>query len=190
MHYIAWDLLARLKKALHQVIGPEFLNAVPNEDQLPLVVGYIFSTAAGHGDSDVRVRGIGNDTFIDIATEVVNNFLDGDLGSWITRASQQEVKPEEVQDLDVLESLSALNLDSLGEMAPGPNRTSRASREAAQAEVNQLYNMYRNIRSFNQNMDGVIERALAAGIPYDDVGYYEDGDGEMVYATPDGRILT
>ena len=180
MHYIAWELLTRLRKALYQVIGPEFLIAVPNEDQLPLVVGYIFSTAAGHGDSDVRVRGIGNDTFINIATEAVNNFLDGDLGSWSTRASQQEVKPEGVQDLDVLESLSALNLDSLGEMTPGPNRTSRASREAAQAEVNQLYDMYRDIRSFNQNMGGVIERALAAGIPYDDIGYCEDSDGLII----------
>jgi hypothetical protein len=141
MHYIAWDLLTRLKNALLKVIGPEFLNAVPNEDQLPLVVGYIFSTAAGHGNSDVRKRDVGNDTFIDVATEVINDFLDSGMGSWITTASQQEVDPKEVEDLDVLESLSTLTLDG-----PAP-RSNGGLSEEAMAEYNRLSNDLREFRS-------------------------------------------
>ena len=101
MHYISWDLLASLKDAFTKAIGPEFLNAIPSEDQLPLVVGYVFSTAAGHSSEDVRIRGTGNDGLLDIATEIVNDFLDCGMGSWITKASQQDVNPDEVEGLDI-----------------------------------------------------------------------------------------
>ncbi|KAJ4138323.1 hypothetical protein NW768_002146 [Fusarium equiseti] len=101
MHYISKDLLTSLKDAFTKAIGPEFMTAVPNEDQLPLVVGYVFSTAAGHSSEDVRVRRAGNDGLINIATEIVNDFLDSGMGSWITKASQQDVNPEEVEGLDI-----------------------------------------------------------------------------------------
>jgi len=101
MHYISWDFLASLKDAFTKAIGPEFLNAVPDEDRLPLVVGYVFSTAAGHSSEDVRIRGAGNDSLINIATEIVNDFLDSGMGSWITKVSQQDVNPEEVEGLDI-----------------------------------------------------------------------------------------
>ncbi|RBR05526.1 uncharacterized protein FIESC28_11337 [Fusarium coffeatum] len=101
MHYISKDLLASLKDAFVKAIGPEFMNSIPSEDQLPLVVGYIFSTAAGHSSEDVRIRGAGNDGLLNIATEIVNDFLDSGMGSWITKASQQDVNPEEVEGLDI-----------------------------------------------------------------------------------------
>ncbi|KAF5987028.1 hypothetical protein FCOIX_1205 [Fusarium coicis] len=69
MHNIAWSLLADLKGAFTAEVGPEFLNYIPSENQLPVVVGYVFSTASGHG-SDVRKRGVGNDRFLNVTTEV------------------------------------------------------------------------------------------------------------------------
>lgn len=172
MHYIAWDLLTRLKNALLKVIGPEFLNAVPHGDQLPLVVGYIFSTAAGHGNSDVRKRDVGNDTFIDVATEVVNDFLDSNVGSRITRARQQDVDPEEVQDLDVLESLSTLALDG-----PAP-RSNRGLSEAAMAEYNRLSNDLREFRSLYRQF--TTEGPLTAGRDHNDIDFYEDDESSDI----------
>ncbi|RBQ65615.1 hypothetical protein FVER14953_06010 [Fusarium verticillioides] len=58
MHNIAWFLLTDLKRASTAEVGPEFLNYIPSEDQLPFVVGYVFSTTSGHG-SDVRKPGVG-----------------------------------------------------------------------------------------------------------------------------------
>ncbi|EXK32445.1 hypothetical protein FOXG_08662 [Fusarium oxysporum f. sp. lycopersici 4287] len=75
MHNIAWSLLTDLKRALTAGVGPEFLTYVPSEDQLPFVVGYVSSTAAGHGSSDARERSVGNDRFLDVATEAMDEFL-------------------------------------------------------------------------------------------------------------------
>ncbi|KAG9504781.1 hypothetical protein J7337_004759 [Fusarium musae] len=58
MYNIAWFLLTDLKRASTAEVGPEFLNYIPSEDQLPFVVGYVFSTTSGHG-SDVRKPGVG-----------------------------------------------------------------------------------------------------------------------------------
>ncbi|KAH7167959.1 hypothetical protein DER46DRAFT_574814 [Fusarium sp. MPI-SDFR-AT-0072] len=54
MHKAAWYILKDLKRALTAEIGPSFRKYIPSEDKLPFVVGYVFSTAAGHGSSDVR----------------------------------------------------------------------------------------------------------------------------------------
>ncbi|KAG7431264.1 hypothetical protein Forpi1262_v007347 [Fusarium oxysporum f. sp. raphani] len=75
MHNIAWSLLTDLKRALTARVGPEFLTYVHSEDQLPFVVGYLSSTAAGHGSFDVRERSVGNDRFLNVATEVMDEFL-------------------------------------------------------------------------------------------------------------------
>ncbi|ENH63301.1 hypothetical protein V3481_009263 [Fusarium oxysporum f. sp. vasinfectum] len=75
MHNIAWSLLTDLKRALTAGVGPEFLTYVHSEDQLPFVVGYLSSTAAGHGSFDVRERSVGNDRFLNVATEVMDEFL-------------------------------------------------------------------------------------------------------------------
>ncbi|KAK2135692.1 hypothetical protein NOF04DRAFT_1340805 [Fusarium oxysporum II5] len=75
MHNIAWSLLTDLKRDLAAGVGPEFLTYVPSEDQLPFVVGYVSSTAAGHGSSDVRERSVGNDRFLNVATEAMDEFL-------------------------------------------------------------------------------------------------------------------
>ncbi|KAL5596176.1 hypothetical protein FOVSG1_009865 [Fusarium oxysporum f. sp. vasinfectum] len=75
MHNIAWSLLTDLKRDLTAGVGPEFLTYVPSEDQLPFVVGYVSSTAAGHGSSDVRERSVGNDRFLNVATEAMDEFL-------------------------------------------------------------------------------------------------------------------
>ncbi|KAI3574900.1 hypothetical protein IWW34DRAFT_809519 [Fusarium oxysporum f. sp. albedinis] len=75
MHNIAWSFLTDLKRALTAGVDPEFLTYVHSEDQLPFVVGYVSSTAAGHGSSDVRERSVGNDRFLDVATEAMDEFL-------------------------------------------------------------------------------------------------------------------
>ncbi|KAG7415983.1 hypothetical protein Forpe1208_v006717 [Fusarium oxysporum f. sp. rapae] len=54
MHKAACYVLKDLKRALTAEIGPSFRKYIPSEDKLPFVVGYVFSTAAGHGSSDVR----------------------------------------------------------------------------------------------------------------------------------------
>ncbi|KAG5759355.1 hypothetical protein H9Q72_012525 [Fusarium xylarioides] len=100
MHNIAWSFLTDLKRALTAEVGPEFLNYVPSEDQLPFVVGYVFSTASGHG-SDVRKRGVGNDRFLNVATEVMDEFLHEGKGGIIKEARETDVEPEEVWDIDV-----------------------------------------------------------------------------------------
>ncbi|KAF5704324.1 hypothetical protein FMUND_12604 [Fusarium mundagurra] len=100
MHNIAWSLLTDLKRALTAEVGPEFLNYVPSEDQLPFVVGYVFSTASGHG-SDVRKRGVGSDRFLNVATEVMGEFLNEGKGKIIKEARETKVEPEDVEDVDV-----------------------------------------------------------------------------------------
>ncbi|KAF6524539.1 hypothetical protein HZS61_013038 [Fusarium oxysporum f. sp. conglutinans] len=75
MHNIAWSLLTDLKRALTAGVGPEFLTYVHSEDQLPFVVGYLSSTATGRGSFDVRERSVGNDRFLNVATEVMDEFL-------------------------------------------------------------------------------------------------------------------
>ncbi|KAF5558779.1 hypothetical protein FMEXI_257 [Fusarium mexicanum] len=100
MHHIAWSLLTDLKHALTAEVGPSFLNYIPSEDQLPFVVGYVFSTASGHG-SDVRERGVGSDRLLNVATEVMDEFLHEGKGKIIKEARETEVEPEEVWDIDV-----------------------------------------------------------------------------------------
>ncbi|EWZ41146.1 uncharacterized protein FOBCDRAFT_291185 [Fusarium oxysporum Fo47] len=101
MHNIAWSLLTDLKRALTAGVGPEFLTYVPFEYQLPFVVGYIFSTAAGHGNSDVRERSVGNDRFLNVATEAMDVFLYEGKGNVIKEARGAEVGLEDVEDVDV-----------------------------------------------------------------------------------------
>ncbi|KAI1042720.1 hypothetical protein LB505_001120 [Fusarium chuoi] len=101
MHNIAWSLLTDLKRAFTAEVGPGFLKYIPSEDQLPFVVGYVFSSAAGHGSTDVRERGVGNDRFLNVATEVMDEFLHDGKGKIIKEARETEVEPEEVEDVDV-----------------------------------------------------------------------------------------
>ncbi|KAM0560087.1 hypothetical protein ACHAPJ_004047 [Fusarium lateritium] len=100
MHDMSWKLLTKLKKSFTEVMGPEFLRYVPSEDQLPFVVGYVFSTAAGHGSSDVREKQLSSDAFIDVATDVVLEFLADGSGRVIKEASEKRVKSSEVARLD------------------------------------------------------------------------------------------
>ncbi|RKL49568.1 hypothetical protein BFJ72_g1027 [Fusarium proliferatum] len=104
MHNIAWSFLTDLKRAFTAEVGPKFLNYIPSEDQLPFVVGYVFSTAAGHGSTDVRERGVGNDRFLNVATEVMDEFLHEGKGKIIKEARETEVEPEDVEDVDVDDS--------------------------------------------------------------------------------------
>jgi predicted Zn-ribbon and HTH transcriptional regulator len=101
MHNITWSFLTDLKRALTTEVGPEFLKYVPSGDQLPFVVGYVFSTASGHGSSDVRERQMGNDRFLNVATEVMSEFLNEGKGKVIKETRETEVRPEEVWELDV-----------------------------------------------------------------------------------------
>ncbi|KAM0337025.1 hypothetical protein ACHAPQ_003524 [Fusarium lateritium] len=105
MHYTAWGLLTKLKEAFTEAMGPSFLRYVPNEDQLPFVVGYVFSTAAGHGSMDVQERGLSNDALLDIATTVVREFLEDGKGRLIKEASEQHVELEDVEGIDIITGL-------------------------------------------------------------------------------------
>ncbi|KAF4962542.1 hypothetical protein FSARC_9320 [Fusarium sarcochroum] len=100
MHDVSWKLLTKLKESFTEVMGPEFLRYVPSEDQLPFVVGYVFSTASGHASSDVREKQLSSDAFIDVATEVVREFLADGKGRVIKEGIEKRVRPSEVARLD------------------------------------------------------------------------------------------
>ncbi|KAF4454470.1 hypothetical protein F53441_2974, partial [Fusarium austroafricanum] len=101
MHDVAWKFMTDLKRAFTAAMGPEVLQYVPSEDQLPYIVGYVFSTASGHGSSDVRERGLSNDEFIDIATDLMSEFLSEGNGRLIKEASEKSVRPSEVAGIDI-----------------------------------------------------------------------------------------
>ncbi|KAF9765317.1 hypothetical protein IL306_002404 [Fusarium sp. DS 682] len=144
MHNVAWSLLTDLKRALTAEVGPKFLNYVPSEDQLPYVVGYVFSTASGHGNTDVRERQEGNDGFIDIATEVMAQFLKEGKGRVIREARETVVSEEEVEGIDVdgsdLWGTKKFKLDHIkkyGSLDAGRGRASKSDI----AELMKLLNM-------------------------------------------------
>nr|CEG04558.1 unnamed protein product [Fusarium clavum] len=95
------------------------------------------------------------------------------MGSWITTVSQQDVDPEEVQDLDVLESLSTLTLDG-----PAP-RSNGGLSEEAMAEYNRLSNDLREFRSLYRQF--TTEGPLAARRDYNDIDFYEDDESSLLY---------
>ncbi|KAF5677611.1 hypothetical protein FHETE_1662 [Fusarium heterosporum] len=105
MHDIAWKLLTHLKEAFTKAHGPEFLQYVPTENELPFVVGYVFSTASGHGSTDVRESGLGNESLLDIAATVVREFLEQGNGRLITETSKKHVEPEDVEGIDIINGL-------------------------------------------------------------------------------------
>ncbi|KAF5573337.1 hypothetical protein FPCIR_13998 [Fusarium pseudocircinatum] len=101
MHTVAWSPLTDLKRAFTYAIGPDFLQYVPNQDLLPLVVGYIFATASGHGSIDVRQRQEGTERLFNIAGDVLAEFLSEGKGRIIRDAQVAEVGEEDVEHIDV-----------------------------------------------------------------------------------------
>lgn len=100
MHNLAWDLLKELKAEFQRIVGVEFLRYVPQEDKLPFVVGYTFSTAAGRGGLRPEEKGEPVDTLMNAAAGVLRKFLEEGRGKVITERAGTEVDPEDVADLE------------------------------------------------------------------------------------------
>lgn len=74
MHQRCWDLMLRLKDAFDEVTGAEFGRQwAAQQKNLPFVVGFVFSTAAGRKDIDTK--GAPNERMLNIAAETVEGFL-------------------------------------------------------------------------------------------------------------------
>ncbi|CAH0028290.1 unnamed protein product [Clonostachys rhizophaga] len=87
MHDSVWKLLEEIRKQIVDAFGAE-MAPLPEEKDLPFVVGYVFATASGR--KGVQETGQPTDDLINIATEVVAQFLkDGkghDVKDWLETA--------------------------------------------------------------------------------------------------------
>lgn len=104
IHYIAWDLITKLKEAFTKAVSSSFHQYVPTEDQLPYVIVSILS-AAGHGDTDTQECGLNKDSFFDITVAVVREFLADGKRSLIKCTSEWPVEPEGVEDIGIITGL-------------------------------------------------------------------------------------
>ncbi|KAF4470290.1 Ank-repeat mbp1 [Fusarium albosuccineum] len=97
MHNSVWALLKELKEEYTRLIGPEFLRYIPQEDKLPLVVGYTFSTAAGQAGAGPTEKGEPNDSFLNAAAEIMRAFLARGQGRVIKEKAGTVVTAEDLQ---------------------------------------------------------------------------------------------
>ncbi|KAM5380809.1 hypothetical protein ACJZ2D_003333 [Fusarium nematophilum] len=100
MHNTAWAFLTKLKEEFTRIFGVGFLQYIPQEDKLPFVVGYVFSTAAGRKSLNSEEEAEPVDSFINAAAQVMRVFLESGQGRVIKDVSETTVKPEEVADLE------------------------------------------------------------------------------------------
>ncbi|KAF4978473.1 hypothetical protein FZEAL_5159 [Fusarium zealandicum] len=100
MHNTAWTLLKQLKEEFTRIHGAEFLQYIPQEDKLPYVVGYTFSTAAGRKGLQDKDLAEPIDTLLNAAAEVTSEFLIKGHGRVVDDRSKAKVEPEEVADLE------------------------------------------------------------------------------------------
>jgi hypothetical protein len=96
MHNTAWTFLKELKEKFTRIHGVEFLQYIPQEDKLPFVVGYTFSTAAGRKDLKDEDNAEPVDSFINAAAELLYGFLIKGQGRVLKDRSKTKVEPEEL----------------------------------------------------------------------------------------------
>jgi hypothetical protein len=75
MHNSAWFLLNVFIEKFTRIHGVEFLQYIPQEDKLPFVVGYTFSTAAGRKGLKDEEKAQPVDSFLNVAAESIREFL-------------------------------------------------------------------------------------------------------------------
>jgi hypothetical protein len=100
MHNTAWNLLEELKEKFARIHGVEFLQYMPQEDKLPFVVGYTFSTAAGRKGLKDEDNAEPVDSFINAAAELLHGFLIKGQGRVVKDRSETKVEPEELANLE------------------------------------------------------------------------------------------
>jgi hypothetical protein len=83
MHDLCWELLERLKGRFSPIIADRSgKHWEAQKSNLPFVVGFVFSTAAGK--KDIETNGVPSETLLNIAVEVTREFLEEGKGCVIT----------------------------------------------------------------------------------------------------------
>ena len=89
MHDLCWELLGRLKTQFSPIIAAKSGKQwEAPKSNLPFVVGFIFSTAAGK--KDIEMDGVPSDELLNIAAQVTEKFLEEGKGSVITKRGRLE----------------------------------------------------------------------------------------------------
>jgi hypothetical protein len=82
MHDKCWELMLRLKDAFDNVIGADLTRQwSAQQSNLPFVVGFVFSTAAGRKDIDTK--GVPSEQLLVLAAGTVGRFLEEGNGKVI-----------------------------------------------------------------------------------------------------------
>jgi hypothetical protein len=100
MHNTAWILLKELKEKFTRINGVEFLQYIPQEDKLPFVVGYTFSTAAGRKGLEDEGKAQPVDSFLNVAGESIREFLIKGQGRVVKDRSKKKVEHEELASME------------------------------------------------------------------------------------------
>ncbi|KAL1799343.1 hypothetical protein ACET3X_003380 [Alternaria dauci] len=83
MHDLCWDLMERMKEQFRPIIAEKSGKQwEAQKSNLPFVVGFVFSTAAGK--KDIETKGVPSEELLNIAVEVTKNLLDEGKGTVIT----------------------------------------------------------------------------------------------------------
>ncbi|EDU44421.1 conserved hypothetical protein [Pyrenophora tritici-repentis Pt-1C-BFP] len=83
MHDICWELLGRMRNECRPYIAERSATQWENQkDNLPFIVGFVFSTAAGR--KDIETKGLPNEELLKTVTGVMNAFLEEGKGTVIT----------------------------------------------------------------------------------------------------------
>jgi len=99
MHNISWDLLKDLRKRFEQFLGADKIaRYIPQEDKLPHLVGYVFSTAAGAIDIDRTTEP--DRTMIMAAAELLITMLAEGRGHSVRDAGAASLDVDESVELD------------------------------------------------------------------------------------------
>jgi len=89
MHDLCWELMERMKEQFSPIIAAKSGKQwEAHKSNLPFVVGFVFSTAAGK--KDIETDGVPSVELLKIAVQVTEKFLEEGKGSVITERGRLE----------------------------------------------------------------------------------------------------
>jgi hypothetical protein len=94
-HNKAWDLVQRLRDHTRELYGPLIDLSVPRPDQRPLILGYIFATAAGRVDVNAGPPQEQRDDLLLAAGRIMRQFQEEGHGSVVKDRAAKEVDVHE-----------------------------------------------------------------------------------------------
>ncbi|KAI4713823.1 hypothetical protein J4E89_001271 [Alternaria sp. Ai002NY15] len=89
MHDLCWELMGRMKERFSPIIAAKSGKQwEAQKSNLPFVVGFVFSTAAGK--KDIETDGVPSEELLKIAAQVTKKFLEEGKGSVVTETGRLE----------------------------------------------------------------------------------------------------